>query len=112
MEQEIDQYLSLREQLAGFQEQMRALVFQPKYIVPFLQPGRLVKLPSMPRSDQTSETAETHLEQDKLSQVWATVVNFEKGTPKDNPKSQKRARQYVVDVLVNCVQKKDASPDM
>ena len=112
MEQEIDQYLSLREQLAGFQEQMRALVFQPKYIVPFLQPGRLVKLPSMPRSDQTSETAETHLEQDKLSHVWATVVNFEKGTPNDNPKSKKRARQYVVDVLVNCVQKKDASPDM
>jgi len=41
---EISSYHDIREQLDRLSEQFRSFLTQPEYLLPFLQPGRLVKV--------------------------------------------------------------------
>lgn len=41
-EEEIASYYDLRKQLTTFASEFRSFITKPKYIVPFLQPGRLL----------------------------------------------------------------------
>jgi ATP-dependent RNA helicase DOB1 len=41
-EEEIARYYKLKKKLELVQDQMSAMINEPKYILPFLQPGRLV----------------------------------------------------------------------
>lgn len=43
-EEHVTTYLELQQQLAAAKAAMRAVVNQPRYILPFLQPGRLVNI--------------------------------------------------------------------
>ena len=43
-EEHVATYLELQQQLAAAKAAMRAVVNQPRYILPFLQPGRLVNI--------------------------------------------------------------------
>jgi ATP-dependent RNA helicase DOB1 len=44
-EEEVESYSRLWDQLASLSQQFHAFLTRPQYIVPFLQPGRLVKVP-------------------------------------------------------------------
>ena len=43
-EDEVAAYYKIRQQLNGLEREMQAYLTKPQYILPFLQPGRLVKV--------------------------------------------------------------------
>ena len=47
-EEQVGSYLELQHQLAAAKAGMRAVVNQPRHILPFLQPGRLVNIAAQP----------------------------------------------------------------
>lgn len=79
-EESVTNYYRIRQQLAKLDSQMQQYITKPKYIVPFLQPGRLVKI--------------VH-EADDFG--WGAVVNYQK---KLNQKGTDFV--YVVEVLIRC----------
>ncbi|XP_072762709.1 exosome RNA helicase MTR4 [Anoplolepis gracilipes] len=78
---EISSYHDIREQLDRLTGQFRSFMTQPQYLLPFLQPGRLVKVKN------EFETFD-----------WGIIVNFKKKNPK-NPVKDKTI--IVVDVLLH-----------
>jgi ATP-dependent RNA helicase DOB1 len=46
----VSQYAALLEQQEQYRAEMRAIVTQPRYALPFLQPGRLVSVLTQPPS--------------------------------------------------------------
>nr|XP_048707548.1 exosome RNA helicase MTR4 isoform X2 [Caretta caretta] len=77
-------YYKIRQQLAKLGKEIEEYVHKPKYCLPFLQPGRLVKVKN---------------EDDDFG--WGVVVNFSK---KSNvkPNSGELDPLYVVEVLLHC----------
>ncbi|KDD74403.1 hypothetical protein H632_c1338p0, partial [Helicosporidium sp. ATCC 50920] len=65
----VREYAVYLEQHMQVQAELMAVVMQPKYIVPFLQPGRLVQL----AASVIAPTAQN-------APVWGTVINFQKIT--------------------------------
>lgn len=53
-EEHVGSYLELQQQLAAAKAAMRAVVNQPRYILPFLQPGRLVNIAASASGTQRS----------------------------------------------------------
>ncbi|XP_020281762.1 superkiller viralicidic activity 2-like 2 [Pseudomyrmex gracilis] len=78
---EISSYHDIREQLNRLTEQFRSFLTRPEYLVPFLQPGRLVKVKNEFESFD-----------------WGIIVNFKKKLPK-NPVKDKTV--IVIDVLLH-----------
>uniref|UniRef100_A0A8C9GB50 RNA helicase n=1 Tax=Pavo cristatus TaxID=9049 RepID=A0A8C9GB50_PAVCR len=77
-------YYKIRQQLAKLGKEIEEYIHKPKYCLPFLQPGRLVKVKN---------------EDDDFG--WGVVVNFSK---KSNvkPNSGELDPLYVVEVLLHC----------
>ncbi|XP_060916754.1 exosome RNA helicase MTR4 [Labrus mixtus] len=76
-------YFKIRQQLAKLGKEIQEFTHKPKYCLPFLQPGRLVKV--------KNEDADFG---------WGVVVNFCK---KSNVKTSTESEPlYVVEVLVHC----------
>uniref|UniRef100_A0A665UL04 Exosome RNA helicase MTR4 n=1 Tax=Echeneis naucrates TaxID=173247 RepID=A0A665UL04_ECHNA len=80
-EESVVTYFKIRQQLAKLGKEIQEFVHKPKYCLPFLQPGRLVKV--------KNEDADFG---------WGVVVNFCK---KSNVKVYSEPL-YVVEVLVHC----------
>ncbi|GAB1860811.1 MTREX helicase [Camponotus japonicus] len=78
---EISSYHNIREQLDRLSGEFRSFLTQPEYLVPFLQPGRLVKV----RNE--FETFD-----------WGIIVNFKKKNPK-NPVKDKTI--IITDILLH-----------
>ncbi|KYQ49611.1 putative helicase C6F12.16c [Trachymyrmex zeteki] len=78
--EEISSYHDIREQLNRLSGEFQSFLTQPEYLVPFLQPGRLVKVKN------EIETFD-----------WGIIVNFKKKNPK-NPVKGKTV--IVIDVLL------------
>ncbi|KAL6264815.1 hypothetical protein P5V15_004910 [Pogonomyrmex californicus] len=78
---EISSYHDIREQLNRLSAEFQSFLTQPEYLVPFLQPGRLVKVKN------ENETFD-----------WGIVVNFKKKNPK-NPVKDKTV--IVIDILLH-----------
>ncbi|KAM4809152.1 exosome RNA helicase MTR4 [Rhinophrynus dorsalis] len=83
-EESVVTYYKIRQQLAKLGKEIEDYIHKPKYCLPYLQPGRLVKVKS---------------EDDDFG--WGVVVNFSK---KSNvkPNSGELDPLYVVEVLLNC----------
>ncbi|XP_062334060.1 exosome RNA helicase MTR4 [Osmerus eperlanus] len=83
-EESVVTYYKIRQQLAKLAKEIEEFVHKPKYCLPFLQPGRLVKV-----------------KKDDADFDWGVVVNFSKKT---NVKvvSPEQDTLYVVEVLVHC----------
>lgn len=83
-EESVVVYYKIRQQLARLGKEIEGYVHKPKYCLPFLQPGRLVKVKN---------------EGDDFG--WGVVVNFSK---KSNvkPNSGELDPLYVVEVLLRC----------
>ena len=48
-EDEVARYYKLKKKIELIQDQMSGLMNEPKYLLPFLQPGRLVTVGRLPR---------------------------------------------------------------
>lgn len=83
-EESVVTYYKIRQQLAKLAKEIEDYIHKPKYCLPFLQPGRLVKVKN---------------EEDDFG--WGVVVNFSK---KSNvkPNTGDLDPIYVVEVLLNC----------
>ncbi|XP_004520977.1 superkiller viralicidic activity 2-like 2 isoform X2 [Ceratitis capitata] len=82
-EHSVASYHHIREQLDSYGKQFRRWITKPEYLVPFLQPGRLIKVQN---------------EKDEFD--WGIVVNFKKQT--NNAKNPLKAETViVVDVLLH-----------
>ncbi|XP_036382027.1 exosome RNA helicase MTR4 [Megalops cyprinoides] len=83
-EESVVTYYKIRQQLAKLGKEIEEYIHKPKYCLPFLQPGRLVKVKN---------------EEDDFG--WGVVVNFSK---KSNVKANTGELDplYVVEVLVHC----------
>ncbi|XP_039950923.1 exosome RNA helicase MTR4 isoform X2 [Bactrocera tryoni] len=82
-EHSVASYHHIREQLDSYGKQFKRWITKPEYLVPFLQPGRLIKVQN---------------EKDEFD--WGIVVNFKKQT--NNAKNPLKAETVVVvDVLLH-----------
>ncbi|EKM75469.1 hypothetical protein AGABI1DRAFT_46451 [Agaricus bisporus var. burnettii JB137-S8] len=88
-EERVAEYYEYRQQLDQLNADFREVITHPTYSLPFLLPGRLVKV-----KYQKSEFG------------WGIVINFQKRLPPKNrpvPESDLPPHeQYIVDVLLNC----------
>ncbi|CAL1567665.1 unnamed protein product [Knipowitschia caucasica] len=76
-------YYKIRQQLAKLEKEIQEFIHKPKFCLPFLQPGRLVKV-----------------KKEEADFGWGVVVNFCK---KANTKSTAESEPlYVVEVLLHC----------
>ncbi|KAM9306492.1 LOW QUALITY PROTEIN: exosome RNA helicase MTR4 [Pholidichthys leucotaenia] len=93
-EESVVTYFKIRQQLAKLGKEIQEFIHKPKYCLPFLQPGRLVKV----KNEDTDFG-------------WGVVVNFCKKT---NVKTSTDSEPlYVVEVLVHCSKEsvKDAATE-
>ncbi|RDD40215.1 Superkiller viralicidic activity 2-like 2 [Trichoplax sp. H2] len=84
-EDEIASYFKVRQSLNKLSSELKDIITKPKYCLPFLQPGRLVKVKN---GDENFG--------------WGCVINFER---KDTFKATLEAdgkHVYVIEVLLNC----------
>ncbi|KAF8908086.1 rRNA-processing arch domain-containing protein [Gymnopilus junonius] len=89
-EELVSQYYDYRQQLDQMNSDFHDVITHPTYALPFLQPGRLVKV-----------------KHQKLDFGWGIVINYEKRlAPKNKsgpkPEELPPQEQYIVDVLLNC----------
>lgn len=87
-EENIADYYELRQQLAILQKDLRDVLNHPTYALPFLQPGRLVRV-----------------KHDDLDFGWGVVVNYQKRLGirgKPLPTTEAPQSLYIVDVLLHC----------
>lgn len=90
-EKEIGSYFAIRQQLDNLGDSFRKYLTKAQYLVPFLQPGRLVKI----------KTQDGEYE-------WGAVINFKKttenapGKRKPNP-TKKFTTKVLVDILLHVI---------
>ncbi|XP_067934884.1 exosome RNA helicase MTR4-like [Watersipora subatra] len=87
-------YYKIREQLEVLSESLLTFVHKPKYLVSFLQPGRLL-----------------YIKHNDKSFGWAAVVNFHKKVKKDKY-GQEETIAYTVEVLMNVCREAAQSKDI
>eukprot|EP00191_Tetraselmis_sp_GSL018_P015096 CAMPEP_0177586164 /NCGR_PEP_ID=MMETSP0419_2-20121207/4917_1 /TAXON_ID=582737 /ORGANISM="Tetraselmis sp., Strain GSL018" /LENGTH=1007 /DNA_ID=CAMNT_0019076019 /DNA_START=41 /DNA_END=3065 /DNA_ORIENTATION=+ len=107
----VAEYLLMLRQLAALKREIRQTVNSPLHALPFLQPGRLVRV--LPPEGQEEDSIRAGTEEGGLpavaepEAVMATVVNFERLKAVDAEghevkRSRRNPDSYAVDVLVNC----------
>ncbi|KAI0718441.1 antiviral helicase [Cerioporus squamosus] len=89
-EELVASYYEYRQQLDQMAADFREVITHPNYVLPFLQPGRLVKV-----------------KHEKLDFGWGIIVNYQKRLPPKNRPGPKiedipAHEQYIVDVLLYC----------
>ncbi|CAO1370413.1 unnamed protein product [Diamesa tonsa] len=83
-EASVASYHHIREQLDSLGKQFHSFVTNPQYLVPFLQPGRMIKVKS-----------------DEEEFEWGIIVNFKKDTKDDKKNPLKSVTRVIVDVLLH-----------
>ena len=88
-ESEVASYWDLKQQSQKLKGEMRKFINKPQYLLPFLQPGRLL-----------------HIVRDGQDFGWGPVVNFMKKQSEDSSRSKYKARNveesnvYIIDILL------------
>ena len=94
-EETVASLYELRKQLDEYADDVRDVIHHPDYCLPFLQPGRLVKVSKHEGNDFG----------------WGVVVNFtKKRTDKKFENADAPAILHLVDVLVNCADGSTTDP--
>lgn len=93
-ETSIASYHHIREQLDTLGKQFRTWITKPQYLLPFLQPGRLVKI----------QTDDNEFD-------WGIVINFRKDTGDDKKNPLKTETKIFVDVLLHVDTKTEENED-
>ncbi|XP_020114953.1 DExH-box ATP-dependent RNA helicase DExH9 isoform X1 [Ananas comosus] len=93
-EDSLKDYYDLLQQYKSLKKDVHDIVFSPKYCLPFLQPGRLVRIlyPSDDNAPCFSPEDQT---------TWGVIINFErvKGQGEDRRPEESN---YTVDILTRC----------
>jgi len=109
-EENVEEYYDIYKQLDIYREDFKSVVNHPTYILPFLQPGRLVHIKLNPQN----ELLDTDLEvqnilndyQDTTEDFgWGILVNFQKCFAQvkgSDIKSELEGNRYIIDVLLLC----------
>lgn len=86
-EEAVSSYYKLRQQLDKLSQELLQFIHQPKYLVPFLQPGRLV-----------------HIVNGKEDFGWGTIINYQKKANQNKSYASSAPDEplYVVEVLLYC----------
>eukprot|EP00057_Strongylocentrotus_purpuratus_P029781 XP_011684255.1 PREDICTED: superkiller viralicidic activity 2-like 2 isoform X2 [Strongylocentrotus purpuratus] len=86
-EDSVESYYKIRQQLKKLAKEIQAFITKPKYCLPFMQPGRLLKVKNG---------------EDLFG--WGVVVNFRRKANQkmNNPKDD--SPLYIAEVLLNCSQ--------
>ncbi|XP_025110622.1 exosome RNA helicase MTR4-like [Pomacea canaliculata] len=82
-EDQVSSYFRIRQQLDNLGKELRSFVLKPVYLLPFLQPGRLVKVKN--KDDDFG---------------WGVVVNFQKKLDQSGA-TEDSGPLYVVELLLN-----------
>lgn len=93
-EEEAEEYFGLHKQLGLLDCDFQEVISHPSYSLPFLQPGRLVKI-----------------QHENLDFGWGCVVNYQRRLPHKDRLADPGAKpqtQYIVDCLLHCAQ--DSAP--
>ncbi|KAG0787596.1 hypothetical protein G6F22_007264 [Rhizopus arrhizus] len=93
-EEEISGYYELRKQIDTFTQDVHDVMIHPTYALPFMQPGRLVRV-----------------EHDKMDFGWGVILNHQKVFGKKRASDGEREVNYVIDVLLNCSQDSSLAKD-
>ncbi|KAG2608848.1 hypothetical protein PVAP13_4KG010400 [Panicum virgatum] len=99
-EESLKDYYDLLQQYKSLKKDVRDIVLSPKHVLPFLQPGRLVRI-----LYSTYESATFSIDENV---TWGIIINFEK--VKSNGEDRRpEDSDYTVDVLTRCSVSKDSS---
>uniref|UniRef100_A0A1B6CRT5 Helicase ATP-binding domain-containing protein n=2 Tax=Clastoptera arizonana TaxID=38151 RepID=A0A1B6CRT5_9HEMI len=84
-EEEVSSYYHIRERLEELGKQFQSYLTKPQYLLPFLQPGRLIKVKN-----------------DKKEFEWGVVVNFKKEKPdKSHNPARGSGNKLIVHILLH-----------
>lgn len=86
-EDSVNSYYKMRQQLEKLSQELLQFIHQPKYLVPFLQPGRLV-----------------HIVNGKEDFGWGAIINFQRKANQNKSYAAGAPDEplYVVEVLLYC----------
>ncbi|XP_010906612.1 DExH-box ATP-dependent RNA helicase DExH9 [Elaeis guineensis] len=98
-EESLKDYYDLLQQYRSLKNDVRDVVFSPKYCLPFLQPGRLVRIQCTNGDKNPSFSTDALV-------TWGVIINFEKVKIPGEDKRPEDA-DYTVDVLTRCVVNKE-----
>ncbi|KAJ3090361.1 ATP-dependent RNA helicase mtr4 [Quaeritorhiza haematococci] len=105
-ESEVSEYYELRMQLEQYKDDIRDVINQPTFSLPFLQPGRLVKIKIEENNNATGgDIPALPIGRRYLDFGWGVVINFQKRLPQTNGADLSAAAEgptIIVDVLLHC----------
>jgi len=90
-EDQIAEYYNIQSQLKNLNQDMKVVITHPTYALPFMQPGRLVRI-----------------QHEEVSFGWGVVVNFQKRISakkknnKEDEEVENASTKYIIDVLLYC----------
>ncbi|KAJ1257530.1 hypothetical protein BS78_10G003100 [Paspalum vaginatum] len=99
-EESLKDYYDLLQQYRSLKKDVRDIVLSPKHVLPFLQPGRLVRI-----EYSTDEPANFSIDENV---TWGIIINFEKVKSHGEDRRPEDS-DYTVDVLTRCSVTKDNS---
>ncbi|XP_042509096.1 DExH-box ATP-dependent RNA helicase DExH9-like [Macadamia integrifolia] len=102
-EESLKDYYNLLQQYKSLKRDVRDIVCSQRYCLPFLQPGRLVRIHCSVSDEKTPSFS---LEEQV---TWGVIINFErvKGISEDDVIRKPEDANYKVDVLTRCMVNKD-----
>lgn len=93
-EETLSEYYTLKEHLDNLRNEIRETVTSPIHAVPYLQPGRLVKVVD-----------------GDINWGWGVIINFQKKQEKGGAIAREEtSSNYIVDVLLNCSSENPGRP--
>ncbi|KAF7727246.1 ATP-dependent RNA helicase mtr4 [Apophysomyces ossiformis] len=95
-EEEIESYYEIRKQIESYTQDVRDVVNHPTYCLPFMQPGRVVRI-----------------KHDGMDFGWGIVVDFHKFQQKgkNNVEMNNKSPKYLLDVFLYCSKNSSVSKD-
>ncbi|KAK3153192.1 hypothetical protein QOZ80_2BG0169060 [Eleusine coracana subsp. coracana] len=99
-EESLKDYYDLLQQYKSLKKDVHDIVLSPKYVLPFLQPGRLVRI-LYSTNESTTFSIDENL-------TWGVIINFEKVKSHGEDRRPEDS-DYTVDVLTRCSVNKDSS---
>ncbi len=95
----VEEYFLIRSQLESLRQIMHKVIVEPLHILPFMQPGRLIKV----RPHLSSISGRPFTLELQVNGHWGIVINFQKkpttNQAADGDKSQP-SQMYIVDALL------------
>lgn len=106
----VREYHALRSQISALSEDIRKIINAPLHAIPFIQPGRLVRVRNGGMSDLSRYEGRFGSCAADTNWGWGVVVNFQKrrnGDKKDKKDGSGGQNDYVIDVLLRLADRAD-----